>query len=89
MKLVQKKMVSHTAQNTKKPNNTYKESQLEECKIDMMEVSDKLKEEFQEPKDNMMFNSSKDNYIKRPFIYSLKRAWNLQKKFRNVQVCIS
>lgn len=65
---------------TKKPSNEYKDSNLEECKMDIMKVSDELMTDFQEPKDNMMFHGTKDNYIKRPFIYSLKRAMELAKE---------
>lgn len=65
---------------TKKPSNNYKDSHLKECKMDIMNVSDELMEYFQEPRDNMLFHGTKDNYIKRPYIYSLKRAMELAKE---------
>ena len=61
-------------------DNKYKDSHLEECKVDNMKVPDNLLEAFQEPIDNMMFHGTTDNYIKRPFIYSLKRAMELAKE---------
>ena len=64
----------------KRNDNKYKDSHLEECKVDNMKVPDNLLEEFQKPSNNMMFFGTKDNYIKRPFIYSLKRAMELAKE---------